>query len=471
MSREGKMLPNAVDIERAVLGACILGGNAFDDVSGILTPEVFYHDTSQVIFKALSDMRNNNQQIDMLTVSEELVKNGKIEMVGGHVFISKLTTLVASAAHIKQHAMIVKEKYVQREIIKLSSTLIERAYDDAYDDISTEYAIVSSRIDDLFAGKSSMRHIRDIVADSMNRLEERTALNAKGLMPGVETGLSALNGKTKGWQPGNLIILAARPAMGKTAIALNLFAKTAAQTGKKVCFFSLEMDDVSLFDRLLMSYGGVSKDAFKGGELKPYEYSALNKSIGDLEKLDIWIDDNHSVSLNYLRAVTRAKVRRGECDLVIIDYLQLMDSSGGKNNTREREVAIMSRSLKSMAKELKIPVILLCQLNRGVESRAEKIPQLSDLRESGSIEQDADIVIMPWRPEYYGIELDDDNNPTKNVILLEIKKNRDGETGAVIAKRNDEFTEIWGHGEEELESIPLPSPSDGMDDANNDEPF
>lgn len=464
---EALIPPQSIELEQAILGACLLESNAYDKISTILTADSFYNPKHSKLFATICEMKSKGNHIDMLTITEYATKKNILNDIGGVVYVSGLTMNIASSGHIKQHAQIIQEKYIQREVISKSRELINVAFSDGYDEIMSSYSDLTGQIDNLLAGKTMMRHVRDIANDSAKNLEERAKRTKAGGMAGVDTGLTVLNNKTKGWQSGQLIILASRPAMGKTAIALNMFSKAAAQSGKHVNYFSLEMEDVSLFDRLALSWGGISKDRFKSGELNPMEYSNLTSAYSKLSELNIWIDDNHSTSLNYIRSVARSKVRKHECDLVVIDYLQLIDTPNSKMN-REREVATMSRGLKSMAKELGIPVILLCQLNRGVESRTGfegKRPQLSDLRESGAIEQDADIVIMPWRPEYYEIYQDDAQQDMTNLVLLEIRKHRDGDTGAVMAKKNNEFTQIGDVNEDfDNEEIKAADPFDGMPD-------
>lgn len=443
----GKLPPQAIELEEAIIGACMLERNAYDKIANIInSPEVFYKESHQIIYKGIIDMKVAGEQVDMLTVMEWHKQKGTLEDIGGPVYISQLTTKIASAAHIEYHALILRQKYVQREVIRTAAELQNAAYNEDYDELMSMYSLVTTNIDDLIAGKSSMRHVRDIAFDSVKAIEERAKKAKEGGITGIPTGINQLDSITNGLQGGQLIVLASRPAMGKTAIALNAFTKFAAVGGNAINYFSLEMTDISLYDRLVLSWGGVSKDHYKRGQLTHEEWDLLNQAQSDLRSLPIWIDDNHNINVNYIRSVVRSKARKGECKMVVVDYLQLIDSIGdSKYQTREREVAIISRELKMMAKELNIPVVLLCQLNRSVESRAGldgKAPRLSDLRESGAIEQDADIVIMPWRPEYYGYEEDSEGNDLTNVILMEITKHRDGETGRVLAYKNKEFTVI-----------------------------
>jgi replicative DNA helicase len=284
--------------------------------------------------------------------------------------------------------------------------------------------------------------------DHMVELDKRIKQNAKGEMQGVATGLSMLNNYTNGWKPGELIVLAARPSMGKTAVALNLFTKSAATLRKNILFFSLEMDDMSLADRLVCSYGGIAPDSLKRGQLSDQELNKYHESSAQLQQLPIYIDDTARADLIHIGAISKSKRRKGQCDLIVIDYLQLIESPKDNKSSfknREREVSEMSRGLKLLAKELKVPVILLAQLSRAVESRpgTMKRPILSDLRESGAIEQDADMVIFPYRPEYYGIMEDDNGNSLQGVMILGIAKNRNGRVGDIFCRNSPDLTRFY----------------------------
>ena len=441
----GKIPPQAVEVEEAVLGAVMLERDAIYKVQPIISEAAFYKEAHQKIYLTVLELATANQPIDLLTVTRRLKDKGLLEDVGGPAEITRLTRRVASGAHIEHHARIIAQKYIQREVIRRCSVLISAAYEDDFDALDMQWAIETQAVDDLLAGKSGMMHIRDILTETEADLLERQQKAEKGETPGVPTGLADLNQMNNGWQPGDLVILAARPSMGKTALAINLFSKMAAYRQKSVCIFSLEMENLKLSKRLILSYGGIVRENFERGRMTPGDWQAFNQAKAELSNLNIYIDDTPGTTVNYIGSIIRNKVRRGECDMVVIDYLQLVESPetwGNKN--REREVAEISRGLKKVAKAAGVPIILLAQLNRGVENREDKTPRLADLRESGAIEQDADMVIFPWRPCYYDPNATDDNgNSLEGVIFLEIAKFRDGRTGTVLARHNNDMTQFY----------------------------
>lgn len=442
----GKIPPQAIDVEEAVMGACMLERDAYSNISGLLTCEMFYKEEHQKIFRTIENMVSMGKTIDLLTVTQQLKNDNLLDVVGGPLYITQLTSRVASAAHIEHHARIIYEKFALREMIRRFNELITIAYNDDFDEMDLAYAMNTQAIDDLLAGKTGMRHIREVMKDNTREVEERQAKAERGEMPGIPTGLADLNRATNGWQKSDLIIIGARPGMGKTAFALH-FGKWAAKEKFPVCFFSLEMKDTRLSQRLILSNGGVDSDHLKSGKMTTEDWTAYHRSIGQLENLPIYIDDSAASSLRYISAVARNKARRGECSMIVIDYLQLVETpqeNGYNNKNREREVAEISRGLKKLAKDLDIPAILLVQLNRGVESRADKTPMLSDLRESGAIEQDADMVIFPWRPEYYDADVVDENNVSlKNEVFLVIAKNREGDIRTITCKKSTDFSQIF----------------------------
>lgn len=444
-SEYGKLPPQATEVEEAVLGAVMLERDAIYKVQPIISEEAFYKDEHQKIYRTVLELSAANQPIDLLTVTRRLKDKGMLEEVGGPAEITRLTRRVASGAHIEHHARIIAQKYIQREVIRRCSVLISAAYEDDFDALDMQWAVETQAVDDLLAGKSGMMHIRDILTETEADLLERQQKAEKGETPGVPTGLADLNQMNNGWQPGDLVILAARPSMGKTALAINLFSKMAARRQKSVCIFSLEMENLKLSKRLILSYGGIVRENFERGRMTPGDWQAFNQAKAELSNLNIYIDDTAGTTVNYIGSIIRNKVRRGECDMAVIDYLQLVESPetwGNKN--REREVAEISRGLKKVAKAAGVPIILLAQLNRGVENREDKTPRLADLRESGAIEQDADMVIFPWRPCYYDPNATDDNgNSLEGVIFLEIAKFRDGRTGTVLARHNNDMTQFY----------------------------
>lgn len=448
-NEHGKIPPQAVDLEEAVLGACMLARDSYDQIGHILTPDCFYKESHQIIYKAIEEMSANATSIDILTVTEHLKEKGELELTGGAYCITQLTNRVASNANIEFHAMVIYEKFIQREMISLSSQIIQSAFEDGgFNEAQLTYVYATETIDNLLAGRRKDKNMYHIMQDHEKEVMRRIKMSETGEMTGIKTGIVHLNKFTNGWKPGELIIVAGRPGMGKTAVALNLFTKHAAKIGKKTLFFSLEMDDLSLADRLTCSYGGINSDSLKTGKKSNEWIDQYFKAKKELEKLPISIDDSARVDIKHITTVSRAKHRKGDCDMIVIDYLQLIEikQQGYFNKNREREVAEMSRSLKLLAKELKVPVMLLAQLNRGVESRgADKRPMLGDLRESGAIEQDADMVIFPYRPEYYKILEDDAGNSTEGVMILGIAKNRNGRTGEVFAKYSPDLTQFFDY--------------------------
>ena len=383
----------------------------------------------------------------MLTTTQRLKDKNILDEVGGPGYITELTRHVSSAAHIEQHARIIQDKFLQREMIRMLSELINEAYKDDTDELEMMYAAHTQTIDDLMAGNAGMMHIREILKLTTEDIQERQRQVLAGETAGVTTGLADLDRLNSGWQPGDLIVVAARPSMGKTAIALNLFTKAPAVHGKKICMFSLEMENIKLSQRLILSYGGIERDNMKSGKMTDGDWKAYNSALHDLEQLPIYIDDTAATTIKYIDAVVRNKIRKGECDLVVIDYLQLVESpSGYGNKNREREVAEISRGLKKTAKTAGVPVILLAQLNRALENRDDKKPRLADLRESGAIEQDADIVIFPWRPCYYDADATDSvGTSLQNVMFLEIAKYREGRVGTILARHNEDLTQFFDY--------------------------
>lgn len=437
----GKLPPQAIEVEMAVLGALMLETEAIHKVIPILPLDSFYKNEHRKIFKVLMKMASNNQNIDLLQVTQTLKDNKLLDEVGGPGYITQLTRKVASAAHIEFHAVILRQKFVQRQVIRVANEMQAEAYNDDFDTLSMLWTSTSQDIDDLMTGKSGIKHIAAILEDTELDLKERERKAKEGITPGVTTGLYELDKINSGWQNGDLIIVAARPSMGKTAISINLFAKAAAQSQKSVCIFSLEMEKLKLSKRLILSYGGIVRDRFEKGTMESGDWEAFNKARKELSQLPIYIDDTAGTTIQHIGSVCRNKKRTGECDLIVIDYLQLITSSDANTNrNREREVAIISAGLKQVARDVGVPVILLAQLNRALENRPDKTPRLADLRESGAIEQDADIVLFPWRPSYYDIEQDADGVSLVGTMLLEIAKNRDGRLDTLPIHHNHDLT-------------------------------
>ncbi|MDR2929122.1 MAG: replicative DNA helicase [Cytophagaceae bacterium] len=428
----GKMPPQAVELEEVVLGAMLLERDAFATVTEILKPECFYKEAHQLIYEAIGNLFSREQPIDMLTATEELRRMGKLEEAGGAFYVTQLTGRVASAAHIEYHARIVYQKYLLREIIMLSSGFQTKAYDDTVD---VEDLLEEAENQLFLLSQGSMKRdatqINPVLAEAIEKIQisgERT----DGLS-GVPSGFMQLDRITSGWQASDMIVVAARPAMGKTAFVLSMAKNMAVKYKQPVAFFSLEMSNVQLVNRLIVSETELPADKIKNGNLSQEEWEHLYAKVKNLEDTPLFVDDTAGLSIFELRAKCRRLKKQHNIKAVIIDYLQLMNASGMKPGNRQEEVSMISRSLKGLAKELNIPVIALSQLNRGVEGRTGegKRPQLSDLRESGAIEQDADMVLFIHRPEYYGITEDSDNNSLLGVAEIIVAKHRNGATGDV----------------------------------------
>lgn len=443
----GKLPPQAIDVEEAVLGALMLERDAIFKVSPIIYTEDFYKEEHQKIFDTISELSSQSHSIDLLTVTQRLKDKEILDMVGGPGYITKLTSRVSAATNIEQHARIIRDKSFLRLCVEVGNKLTAGGYGDNIDEAELLWTVLSQIIDSKLAGTSRMMHIRDILKLTTSKIMEEQRKVLAGETAGITTGLADLDRLNNGWQPGDLIIIAARPSMGKTAIALNLFTKAPAIQGKKICMFSLEMENLKLSERLIISYGGIERDNLKSRKMTEGDWKAYNNALHELEQLPIYIDDTPGMTVKKMDALVREKVRKKECDLVVIDYLQLVESpSGYGNKNREREVAEISRGLKKMAKASEVPVILLAQLNRALENRDDKKPRLADLRESGAIEQDADIVIFPWRPCYYDADATDSvGTSLQNVMFLEVAKYREGRVGTILAKHNEDLTQFFDY--------------------------
>ena len=400
----GRVPPQAVDLEIAVLGALLIDKNALSRVIDILHPEAFYKEQHQLIYKAIGSLFGDNQPVDILTVSAELRKEGLMKQAGGERYLAQLSQKVSSGAHIEYHSRIVLQKHIQRELVRISSEIIESAFDETTD-------------------------VLELLDTSEQKLFEVAQGNLKRNYESAEDLIrQALDRVTSGWQPSDLIILAARPGMGKTAFVLSMARNMAIDHQKRVAVFSLEMSSVQLITRIISSETGINSEKLRKGDLTDGEWNQLTSGVKDLEKAKLFIDDTPALSVFDLRAKVRRLHSTQGLDLIIIDYLQLMTVGGSKSQgNREQEISTISRSLKSVAKELNVPVIALSQLSRAVETRStSKRPQLSDLRESGAIEQDADIVSFIYRPEYYQIEEWEDGDSSMGQAEIIIAKHRNG---------------------------------------------
>ncbi|WP_144894627.1 replicative DNA helicase [Lutibacter sp. Hel_I_33_5] len=426
---KGKIPPQAVDLEEAVLGAMMIDKKGIDDVIDILHPDAFYDTKHQEIYAAIYELFQNSQPIDLLTVSNQLKKNAKLELAGGDFYLIRLTQKVASSAHIEFHSRIILQKYIQRKLISISSEIIENAYDETTDvfDLLDD---AEGKLFEVTQGnlKKSSEGAGDLVKQALKKIQE---IGNKEGMSGLATGFTKLDALTSGWQPSDLIIIAARPGMGKTAFVISMAKNMAIDFNHAVAVFSLEMSSVQLITRMISSETGLTSEKLRKGNLEPHEWEQLNVKVKKLSDAPIFIDDTPSLSIFDLRAKARRLVSQHGVRIIVIDYLQLMTAGGnGKGGgNREQEISMISRNLKALAKELEVPVIALSQLSRAVETRGgSKRPLLSDLRESGAIEQDADIVSFIFRPEYYGMEEwdDDDHTPCAGQGEFIVAKHRNG---------------------------------------------
>jgi replicative DNA helicase len=428
---KGKIPPQALDLEEAVLGAMMIDKKGVDEVIDILQPDAFYKDAHKYIFEAIIQLFTDSQPVDLLTVSAQLKRNAKLEMAGGEFYLIQLTQKITSSAHIEFHSRIILQKFIQRSLIKISSEIIEESYDETTD-VFDLLDKAESKLYEVTQGniKRSSETAQSLVLQAKARIEE--IANKEGLS-GVATGFDKLDKITSGWQPSDLIIIAARPGMGKTAFVLSMARNIAIDFGHPVAIFSLEMASVQLITRLISSETGLSSEKLRTGRLEKFEWEQLSIKVKNLEKAPLFIDDTPSLSIFDLRAKARRLASQHGIKLIIVDYLQLMTAGGnaGKGaGNREQEISTISRNLKALAKELSVPVIALSQLSRAVETRSttSKRPLLSDLRESGAIEQDADIVSFIYRPEYYKIDEwdDDEATPTQGQAEFIIAKHRNG---------------------------------------------
>lgn len=426
LSQFGKVPPQAMDIEEAVLGAMMLNQNALNIIIDQLTPAMFYKESHARIFGAIQRLFAASAPIDILTVTNELKKTGDLEIVGGPFYIASLTNRISSAANIEFHTRILAEKYIQRELIRVSNNILTDAYKDSTDAIE----LLDKAAQEMFEiaesnFKKKVQDIPSLVREAVKNIEK--AKDHEDQLSGIPSGFIDLDRITSGWQRSDLVILAARPGMGKTAFVLSMARNMAITYNKPIAFFSLEMSAIQLITRLISSESRIPNDKLKSGKLDGHEWQQLLDKITPLTEAKMMIDDTPGLSVFELRAKARRFKQQHDIQCIVIDYLQLMTAGGDSKGNREQEISTISRSLKNLAKELNIPIIALSQLNRGVETRSgSKKPQLADLRESGAIEQDADMVMFIYRPEYYKLDTFDDQTPTQGMAEIIIAKHRNG---------------------------------------------
>lgn len=438
----GHIPPQAVDMEKAVLGALMIDTDAFSIVSELLHPETFYEPRHQKIFRAIQTLNMKERPVDMMTVCEELKHEGTFEEVGAPTYIVDLTQLVASSANVEYHAHILAQKHIARQLISYASNVETKAFDEAQDIDELMQEAEGSLFE---ISQKNMRQDYTQIDPVVTQARELIlkAANNTGGITGVPTGYTEFDKITSGWQASDLIIIAGRPAMGKTSFALSLAKNIAIDNHDPVAFFSLEMNNVQLVNRLISNVCSVPGSKIMNGQLTQDEWKRFDNNIGRMMGAPLYVDDTPGLSVFELRTKARRLVREKGVKVIMIDYLQLMNANGMKFNSRQEEVSTISRSLKGLAKELDIPIIALSQLSRAVEQRPGedgKRPQLSDLRESGAIEQDADMVLFVHRPEYYKIFEDSNGNNLKGMAYICIAKHRKGATKDVILSFKGEYT-------------------------------
>jgi len=434
--------PQALELERAVIGALLIDKDAYSVICETLRPESFYEPRNQMIYTAIRDLSMAEKPVDVLTVTEQLARNGQLDEAGGPAYIAEISSRVATSAHVEYHANIVAQKFLARQLIQFSSDIQTKAFDETIDvdDLMqhAEGALFELSQKNM---KKDYTQIDPVISNALQVIQ-KAAANTDGLT-GVPTGYHKLDDITSGWQSSDLVIIAGRPAMGKTSFALSMAKNIAADYKIPMAFFSLEMSNVQLVNRLISNCCEIQGSKILNGQLQPDEWDRLDKRVNTLLGAPLYIDDTPGLSVFELRTKARRLVREHGVKIIMIDYLQLMNANGMRFSSRQEEVSTISRSLKGLAKELDIPILALSQLNRGVESREGlegKRPQLSDLRESGAIEQDADMVLFVHRPEYYHIYQDDNGRDLHGMAQIIIAKHRKGATGDVLLTFRGEFT-------------------------------
>jgi len=450
----GKVQPQAVLLEEAVLGALMLDRNALGLVDNVISPESFYLDAHKHIYEAITSLAEASCPVDLLTVTDKLEKMGKLEAVGGGYYMVELTNRVASAANIEHHARIIKQKQIQRQLIEIGSRAQAAGYDDTQD-VFEQLEKVEAEVYGL--GQNSFSKpsfsIGQLSIEALNAAD--AAMSKKGLT-GVPCGLNSIDSQTGGFQQSDLIILAARPGMGKTALAISISINAAEMYEAPTLFFSLEMSSVQIAQRVVAQRAGINVQSMRTGKIDGDGLRRMGESVENMQSVKMYVDDTPAITLSALRSKSRKAVAKQGVKMILVDYLQLMDGrTGDKGGNREQEIGTISRGLKALAKELNVPVIALSQLSRKVEDRGgSKRPMLSDLRESGSIEQDADAVVFLYRPEYYGITEDEHGASTKAVCEAIFAKHRNGACGAVVLGFKDESASFFNIDEPQISAQP-----------------
>ena len=484
----GRLQPQELEFEKSVLGALLLEKDAYSLISDILTPESFYDPRNQKVYSAISKLHIAQHPVDILTVVEQLRTDGTFDEVGGVAYLSSLTQNIVSSSHIEYHARIIAQKSTARELISYSANVQDKAFDPTQDidELMQEaegslFKLSQKKL------KKDYQQIDSVITEAYEMLH-KAAERTDG-MSGIASGFHALDRMTSGWQNSDLVILAARPAMGKTAFALSMAKNIAVDQNIPVALFSLEMSNVQLINRVIVNTCEIKGEKIKSGQLEDYEWAQLDNKIKDLIGKPMFVDDTPSLSVFELRTKARRLVKEHGVKLIMIDYLQLMNASGMSFGSRQEEVSTISRSLKGLAKELNIPILALSQLNRGVENRPggentldSKRPQLSDLRESGAIEQDADMVIFIHRPEYYHLYKDENGNDLRGKAVIIIAKHRNGAVGDVLLTFKGQYARFENPDEETTTPLPgedfndisrseLSTTGEDYNSINRDNPF
>lgn len=451
------LAPYSAEAEAAVIGALLIESTAIQDVYELLSKDYFYNDALGEIYDAVRTIWEGGGRPDLVCVTEELKRRGTLDTVGGPYALAQLTSCVASTVNTREHAAYIHDSYLKRKLITTGQAIIKQATEigsDIADSITEALAMLEALAMKMEYGNGP-KPIGTAARQALFDYEERERMHKEGRSVGITTGLRILDKHLNGFQKKQLIIIGARPAMGKTALALHM-AKHAALAGVPVAFFTLEMEGPRMADRLIMSLGSVQSIPYRGGWLTESEKAVMFNAVGLVEQLPIYVDDTPNLNIKQIKARCINLQRKGRCGMVFIDYLGLLNMDTGKHSyTREQEVTQTSRAAKLMAKELDVPVVLLCQLNRGIEGRlsqkgaADIVPGLADLRESGAIEQDADVVLMIHRPQYY------DADAEKGVGIINIAKQREGTTGKVEFCYNESLTNIYDRDDVQAEESPF----------------
>ncbi|ATV39203.1 replicative DNA helicase [Prevotella intermedia] len=473
----GHLQPQALDIEKVVLGALMIDSDAFTVVSEMIRPETFYDPRHQKIYGAIQALNLHEKPVDIMTVAEELKRSGELEEVGGPAYIVELSSHVASSAHIEYHGRILAQKFLARQLIQFASMIETEAFDETID-VDELMQRAEGSLFELSQKNMAQEYTQiDPIVKQAHELLLKAAQNQEsGGLTGISTGFTQLDKITAGWQPSDLVIIAGRPAMGKTSFALSLAKNIAIDSRVPVAFFSLEMNNVQLVNRLLSNVCSISGSKILSGQLDPSDWERFDNNIRKMEGAPIYVDDTPGLSVFELRTKARRLVREHGIKVLMVDYLQLMNANGMRFSSRQEEVSTISRSLKGLAKELNIPVLALSQLNRTVEQRdgiEGKRPQLSDLRESGAIEQDADLVLFVHRPEYYRIFQDEKGNDLHGKAQIIIAKHRKGATDDVLLSFRGEYTRFANPDEDSFMPAGLPNDFGGeiIGSKMNDDPL